>query len=287
MMTPTRRQMIAGATALAAFPTAALAQKKSALERIRDETGGRLGLAVYDSGTGRRYFDGAEARFAMCSTFKVPLAAAVLARADRGEIDLSREIRFSEADLLDHAPVVKANLAKGALPIETLLQAAVEVSDNSAANLVFGQISGPRGLTKFIRSTGDILTRSDRDEPTLNIVRNGEVRDTTTPQAMLWLLNALLLGETLSPASRAKLTGWMEASPTGKERLRAGLPKSWRVGDKTGTSGEGYVNDVAIAVPPGRKPILITCYIDAPMLPLAQANAAHAKVGELIGLLFA
>ncbi len=286
-MTPTRRQMIAGATALAAFPTAALAQKKSALERIRDETGGRLGLAVYDSGTGRRYFDGAEARFAMCSTFKVPLAAAVLARADRGEIDLSREIRFSEADLLDHAPVVKANLAKGALPIETLLQAAVEVSDNSAANLVFGQISGPRGLTKFIRSTGDILTRSDRDEPTLNIVRNGEVRDTTTPQAMLWLLNALLLGETLSPASRAKLTGWMEASPTGKERLRAGLPKSWRVGDKTGTSGEGYVNDVAIAVPPGRKPILITCYIDAPMLPLAQANAAHAKVGELIGLLFA
>ncbi|MCW4463745.1 class A beta-lactamase [Sphingomonas sp. BT-65] len=287
MMTPTRRDMIAGAAALAAFPATALAQKKSALERIREETGGRLGLAVYDSGTGRRFFDGAEARYAMCSTFKVPLAAAVLARADRGEIDLAREIRFSEADVLSHAPVVKANLAKGALPIETLLQAAVEVSDNSAANLVFGQISGPRGLTKFIRSTGDVITRSDRDEPTLNIVRNGEVRDTTTPQAMLWLLNALLLGETLSPASRTKLIGWMEASPTGKERLRAGLPKSWRVGDKTGTSGEGYVNDVAIAVPPGRKPILITCYMDAPMLPLAQANAAHVKVGELVGLLFA
>lgn len=287
MMTPTRRHLIAGAAALAAFPATTLAQKKSALDRIREETGGRIGLAIYDSGTGRRFFDGAEARFAMCSTFKVPLAAAVLARADRGEIDLSREIRFSEADLLDHAPVVKANLAKGALPIETLLQAAVEVSDNSAANLVFGQVSGPRGLTKFIRATGDILTRSDRDEPTLNIVRNGEVRDTTTPQAMLWLLNALLLGETLSPESRAKLIGWMEASPTGKERLRAGLPKTWRVGDKTGTSGEGYVNDVAIAVPPGRKPILITCYMDAPMLPLAQANAAHARIGELIGLLFA
>ena len=200
MMISNRRHLIAGAAALAAFPATALAQKKSALDRIRDEAGGRLGLAVYDSGTGRRYFDGAEARFAMCSTFKVPLAAAVLARADRGEIDLKREIRFSEADLLDYAPVVKANLAKGALPIETLLEAAVVMSDNSAANLVFGQISGPRGLTAFIRSAGDALTRSDRDEPTLNNVRNGEVRDTTTPQAMLWLLNALLLGEALSPA---------------------------------------------------------------------------------------
>lgn len=286
-MISNRRHLIAGAAALAAFPATALAQKKSALDRIRDEAGGRLGLAVYDSGTGRRYFDGAEARFAMCSTFKVPLAAAVLARADRGEIDLKREIRFSEADLLDYAPVVKANLAKGALPIETLIEAAVVMSDNSAANLVFGQISGPRGLTAFIRSAGDALTRSDRDEPTLNNVRNGEVRDTTTPQAMLWLLNALLLGEALSPASRAKLIGWMEASPTGKERLRAGLPKTWRVGDKTGTSGEGYVNDVAIATPPGRKPILITCYMDAPMLPAAKANALHARVGELVGLLFA
>jgi beta-lactamase class A len=281
-----RRSVLGGAAALAAMPSAVLAQKKSAFDRIRDEIGGRLGLAVYDSGTGRRFFDGAEARFAMCSTFKVPLAAAVLARADRGEIDLSREIRFSEADLLDYAPVVKANLSRGALPIEALLEAAVTMSDNSAANLVFGQISGPRGLTQFIRSTGDTLTRSDRDEPTLNNVRNGEVRDTTTPQAMLWLLNALLLGETLSPAARAKLTGWMEASPTGKDRLRAGLPKSWRVGDKTGTSGEGYVHDVAIATPPGRKPILITCYMDAPMLPAAKANAAHAKVSELVGLLF-
>lgn len=286
-MNPNRRELIASAAALAAFPASALAQqKKSVMDRIREETGGRLGIAVYDSGTGRRFFDGAEARFAMCSTFKVPLAAAVLARVDRGEIDLLREIRFSEADLLDHAPVVRANLSRGALSIGTLLEAAVVMSDNSAANLVFGQISGPRGLTQFIRSAGDAITRSDRDEPTLNQVRNGEVRDTTTPQAMLWLLNALLLGEALSPASRARLIGWMEASTTGKDRLRAGLPKTWRVGDKTGTSGEGYVNDIAIATPPGRKPILITCYLDAPMLPLAQANAAHAKVGELVGLLF-
>jgi beta-lactamase class A len=284
MMT-NRRQIIAGAAAFAALP--AFAQKKGPLARLRVETGGRLGLAVYDSGSGRRYLDGAEARFAMCSTFKLPLAAAVLALADRGKLDLKREIRFGAADVLEYAPVVKANLAKGALPIETLLEAAVVMSDNSAANLVFGQIAGPRGLTKFIRDAGDAVTRSDRDEPELNRVRGDDVRDTTTPQAMLWLMNRLLLGDVLSPASRAKLIGWMEASPTGKERLRAGLPKSWQVGDKTGTSGEGYFNDIAIATPPGRKPILIACYLDAPGLDLAKANATHAQVGQLVGALFA
>ncbi|MFL9842568.1 class A beta-lactamase [Sphingomonas sp. ST-64] len=284
-LTTNRRTLIAGGAALASLP--AFAQGKGPFDRIRAETGGRLGLAVYDTGSGRRYFDGAEARFAMCSTFKVPLVAAVLARVDRGELDLAREIRFSEADLLDYAPLVKANLAKGALSIEALCEAAVVMSDNSAANLLFGQVAGARGLTKFIREAGDAITRSDRYEPELNNVRNGEVRDTTTPEAMLWLMNRLLLGDVLSPASRAKLIGWMEASPTGKDRLRAGLPKSWRVGDKTGTSGEGYFNTIAIATPPGRKPILITCYLDAPGLDSAKANAAHAKVGELIGLLFA
>ncbi len=283
---PNRRTLIAGAAALAAMPATALAQVKGPFDRIREETGGRLGVAVYDSDTGRRFFDGAEARVAMCSTFKVPLAAAVLARADRGEIDLAREIRFSAADLLDYAPVVRANIARGALSIEALLEAAVTMSDNSAANLVFGQIGGPRGLTRFIRDAGDLVTRSDRDEPTLNIVRGGEVRDTTTPQAMLWLMHNLLLGEVLSASSRAKLIGWMAASPTGKDRLRAGLPKSWQVGDKTGTSGEGWFNDIAIATPPGRKPILIACYLDAPGLEAARANAAHAQVGALIGALF-
>lgn len=280
-----RRQLVAAAAAVAAFPAGA--QKKGLLARIREETGGRIGLAAFDTGTGRRYLDGAEARFAMCSTFKVPLAAAVLAAADRGRVDLKREIRFSQADLLDYAPVVKANLAKGAMTIDSLLEAAVVMSDNSAANLVFGQVGGPRGLTKFFRESGDAISRSDRDEPELNRVRDGDLRDTTTPQAMLWLTNRLLLGDVLSPASRAKLIGWMEASPTGKDRLRAGLPNNWRVGDKTGTSGEGYFNDIAIASPPGRKPILIACYLDAPGLDGAKANAIHAQVGKLIGALFA
>ncbi len=285
----TRRMMLAGAGALAlvGFGRRAEAQAGGALATIARDTGGRLGVFAYDSGTGRRIGLDADARYALCSTFKAPLAAATLARVDAGQFDLARKVKFGEADLLDYAPVVRENLAAGALSIERLCQAAVELSDNSAANLLLPQLGGPQGLTRYLRSIGDPITRLDRDEPTLNVVRGGDLRDTTTPTAMAMTLRTLLFGDALTPQSRALLMRWMEASTTGRERLRGGLPGDWRTGDKTGTSGEGYFNDIAFTVPPGRKPILIASYLDSPGLDGEKANAAHARVGELVGRLFA
>lgn len=282
----TRRTLIASGAAALLLPNIARAQ--DALTRLRTESGGRLGLAVFDTGTGRRLMLDPTGRYAMCSTFKMPLAAAVLARVDKGELRLDQVVRFGEGDLLAHAPVVRANLAAGQLTLEKLCEAAVTVSDNAAANLLMPQVGGPRGLTRFFRESGDAVTRSDRVEPQLNIVRGGDERDTTTPLAMIGLMEALLVKDALTPASRARLIGWMRASTTGTARLRAGLPRGWDAGDKTGSSGEGYVNDIAIATPPGgRKPILIAAYLDAPGLPLDAANAIHARIGGIVGQLFA
>ena len=281
----TRRSLIAAGAAL--MPGAALAQT-NALGALAASTGGRLGLAVYDTGTGRRLHLDPTGRYSLCSTVKLPLVAAILKRVDAGELSLAQMVRFGAADLLDHAPVARAAVAAGQLSLERLCAAAVVDSDNTAANLLFPQIGGPRGLTRFLRECGDGVTRSDRDEPTLNAVRGGEQRDTTTPAAMIGLMEALLVGDTvLSAASRARLIGWMAQSTTGGRRLRAGLPQGWRAGDKTGTSGEGYVNDVAIVTPPGRRPILIAAYLDAPGLAAERAEAAHARLGALIGQLFA
>jgi beta-lactamase class A len=256
-------------------------------DAIVADTGGRLGLAVHDTGTGRRLGVNIGERFALCSTFKAPLAAAILARADQRQIDLARPIRFSAADLLEHAPAVRAALPAGQLSVEALCAAAVTLSDNSAANLLLPQLGGPAGLTRFFREQGDRFTRLDREEPALNNVREGEVRDTTTPQAMVALLERIFTGNTLSAASRQKLLSWMVESRTGLKRLRAGLPTDWVVGDKTGTSGEGYFNDIAVATPPGRKPVFIACYLDAPGLDPERADAAHSRIGSLIAALFA
>ena len=125
---------------------------------------------------------------------------------------------------------------------------------------MLASFGGPAGLTAYARSLGDRATRLDRIETELNEAKPGDPRDTTTPVAMLGTMQRLLIEDALSASSRDRLIGWLLASKTGARRLRAGLPADWRVGDKTGTGNNGTANDIAIALPPGRPPILIAAY---------------------------
>lgn len=279
--------LAAGVSAAAARPVrAAAAPNPFAL--IQNGIGGLVGVAAVDTATGRLVGHWPDMRFALCSTFKWLLAARALALADAGELALDEMLAFGAADLLEHAPAVKANVARGRMPVADLCKAMVEVSDNTAANLVLARTGGPPGFTAFCRSFGDAVTRLDRTEPALNTNFNGDPRDTTTPRAMAEALRRVLAGDVLAPASRARLIGWMVASDTGRARLRAGLPAGWTAGDKTGTGARGAVNDVAIAWPPGRPPVVIAAYLsgahaDAPALEAAHAEIARTAV-RLLGL---
>ena len=281
----TRRVAIASGLAAAAYaPATFSAPADPRLEAIEQTlVGGRLGVAAVNTANGVLLQSRGEERFAMCSTFKWILAADILARVQSGALRLGAQIHYTQADLLEYAPVTRANVARGWMTIEALCAAAVEQSDNTAANLLLAQIGGPAGLTTFVRAHGDRVTRFDRTEPELNIVVAGDVRDTSTPDAMVGDMQRLLLSDAaLTQGSRAKLIDWLTQSQTGADRLRAGLPAAWRVGDKTGTSGHGAANDLAIVWPPNRAPILIACFVDAPAADDRIRNAAHAAVARLV-----
>jgi beta-lactamase class A len=249
--------------------------------------GGRLGFAALNTGTGRVLTYRPDERFALCSTFKVALAAAWLARVDRGRASLQQQISFNEADLTDYAPVIRANLGPGRLPLERLCAAVVEVSDNAAANLLLKPLGGPRGFTRILRTWGDPVTRLDRYEELLGTNIQGDRRDTTTPRAMLGLMQRLLLGSALTAQSRGRLIGWMKEATTGLQRLRAGLPSTWQVGDKTGNGLNGAANDLAIAWPVRGSPILIASYMSGGSASRLQRDAGHAALGRLVAQLFA
>lgn len=281
----TRRGLLGLALGAALAPPAEAARGVSALRAIHKRVGGRLGVHVLDSQSGRRLALDDKSRYAMASTFKLPLAASLLWQVDRGAFPLTQALPVDKDDLLPNSPILKAAVDKGVteLAVRDLCGAAVAYSDNAAANILLKAMGGPEAFTQFMRSIGDETTRLDRIELDLNSNLPGDERDTTTPHAMVESLLRIFTQGVLSLGSRALLIDWMVSARTGLDRVRAGLPKSWQSGDKTGTGQNGAVNDLVLTWPPNRRPIIIAVYMSESTLDTPQLAAAHAEIGEIVG----
>jgi len=279
-----RRALISLCIAAACARPAQAASAQRALKEIHERIGGRLGVHVLDSQSGKRIAHRDDERFAMASTFKLPLAASLLWQVDRGAFPLTRAMAIDKSNLLPNSPVVEAKIKEGVteLNISELCAAVVVHSDNAAANVLLSGLGGPPAFTQFMRSLGDKVTRLDRMEPALNSNVTGDERDTTTPRAMVDSLLQIFTQNVLSLTSRAMLIDWLAAARTGIDRVRAGLPKSWPAGDKTGTGANGAVNDLCIVYPPGRRPIFVAVYMSESQLDVKILNAAHAQIGALV-----
>jgi len=289
LLVPTRRVFL-GTAATAGlglmFAGKAMAKADDAFAALEKQSGGRLGVAAVDKASGTRLAYRADERFAMCSTFKLLAAAAVLARVDKGELKLDKSIPYGKADLLSYAPVTKEHVAEGHMTLGDLCAAAVGVSDNTAANLILKEIGGPAGWTAYARALGDTTSRLDRTEPELNIAVAGDARDTTTPAAMLGNLDALLIGDALKGASRKQLEDWMLAGTVTGPLIKAGVPKTWQVADKSGSGANGTRNDIGVLYRPNTAPILVAIYTTGSPLDLKGQNKVIADAAALIAARF-
>jgi beta-lactamase class A len=210
------------------FFAPALQAADPAIAEIERRYGGRVGVFAVDTGSERTFAHRADQRFLMCSTFKGLLAAHVLARVDAGQESLTRLVSYTEKDLVFTSPVTKAGIGQGALSVETLCQAMMEASDNTAVVLLMRNVGGPEGLTRFVRSLDDTITRIDRFEPESN--QSNAVLDTTTPQAIVGSVRKILLGDVLSGKSRQLLEGWIIAAKPGLKPAARGARPSARGG---------------------------------------------------------
>ena len=284
-----RRQWITSLAGLLASPLALGARVEDVgdgLRALEGRAGGRLGACLLDTGTQRVVGHRLDERFAMCSTFKLLLAAVVLREADAGRLSLDEKLPYGKADLIPTSPVTSQHVAEGAMSLRALIQAAQETSDNTAANLVMARLGGPARFTALLRAAGDETTRLDRLEPIMNLVPPGDPRDTTSPRAMATSVARFVVGDALRTSAREQLAGWMVATKTGGRRVRAGLPPEWRAGDKTGTLvGGGAItdkyNDVAVAWPPGRPPLVVAAYYDTGSATQAMSDAPEAVLADV------
>jgi beta-lactamase class A len=271
-------QLIAGTALAGCSPTvqqvparASLSAAPSTLAELERRAGGKLGVNFLVPSTGATFSHRGGERFGMASSFKLALAAVILKEADQGRLSLATTLPIAQADILGNSPMVEENLSKGVMTIQALAEAAQRTSDNAATNILLRHIGGPAVFTDKLRELGDAITRLDRYEPEMMRVAPGDPRDTTTPDAMSATIGKMLLTDWLSPTSNALLVDWMVATRTGLKRIRAGLPQSWKTGDKTGTGmgeAEGTpdrYNDIAVTWPTSGPPMIISAYYESPV----------------------
>lgn len=253
----------------------------SRMQALERSLHGTIGVSVLNTTNGKRLQYNGNRRFAMCSTYKWLLVAAVLYKSEKVAGLLNRKLDYQARDIVPgYSPMTRKHLAQG-MTVAELSQAAV-LSDNAAANLLLEQVIGsPSKLNVFVRQTGDHRFRLDRIEPAVNTAIPGDARDTTTPNAMTEDLTKIVLGDVLAKPQRAKLQSWLKANNTGDARIRAAAPQTWIIGDKTGTCAYGTTNDVGVIWPPHCSPIVISVFFTQSQKNAKPRDEVVAKIARL------
>lgn len=229
---------------------------EAALEQLEAEYAVDIGVVAIDTRDDVRFSFNGDERFGFASTIKLFVAAQFLRAVpadQRGERAFWTAV---DVEAAGYSPVTEQHIDDG-LTYAELAEAAVRQSDNTATNLVLERIGGPAALDAALAEIGDETTSVVNREPALNRIEPGSTDDTTTAAAFTASLAEVVVGDVLSDDDRATLFDWMIGNATGDALIRAGAPEGWVVADKSGGAG-GMRNDIAIVLPPGRDPIVIS-----------------------------
>lgn len=229
------------------------------LKELENSVGGRIGISAINLENNTRLEYRSDERFPLCSTAKLMVVSAILKQSINNTAFLQQKILYRKQDITTYSPVTEKHIKDG-MTISELCAAAITQTDNTAMNLLMKNLGGPSAVTAFARSIGDNTFRLDRWETQLNSAIPGDLRDTSTPTAMEKSLQQLTIGNALPLSQQKQLQTWLKNSVTGNSRIRAGVPKDWIVGDKTGGGEYGTTNDIGIIWPPKSAPIIVAIY---------------------------
>ncbi|HZF43066.1 MAG TPA: serine hydrolase [Sphingomonadaceae bacterium] len=223
----------------ASSPKLQLAEQR--LAAMVTENPGEFGIAAMDMSTGRSIGFNAALPFPMASTMKIAVAAAYLAEVDAGRRSLGDTIAGTSA--------------------VALMDAMITRSDNRATDLLLATLGGPGQVDRWLRVQGLANIRVDRTIAQLLSARRDlrDIRDSSTPTAMLGLLRVIDTGTALRPGSRALLLDMMRRCRTGSNRIRGILPPGATVQHKTGTLS-GYTGDVGFLTSPSGQRIAVAFF---------------------------
>jgi beta-lactamase class A len=309
--------LFVAATLCAADPALEILEREIA--RVSRISGGVVGAAALHLESGRRVSMRGVERFPMASTYKVPIAVQLLTRVDRGEERLDRMVELQPADLHPGSGTLNDLFNKPgvALSLRNLLELMLLISDNSATDVVLRAAGGGEAVTARMRALGIDGIRVDR--PTALLIADSagarlppesewspesfrkamravteherraavqqfyrDPRDTSTPDAMVALLQRIHKRDLLKPDTAALLVDILRRCRTGEARLKGILPAGTEVAHKTGTLA-GSASDVGImTLPDNAGHVAIAVFVKASDQPPAARERAIAEVSRAV-----
>jgi beta-lactamase class A len=289
------------------------------ITRAAKSAGGTLGVSALHIESGCRIALNANERFPMASTYKVPIAVQLLSRVDQGEVTLDQMVELRPSDLHPGSGKLTTLLSKPgvALSVRNLLELMLLFSDNSAADVLLRLAGGPEAVTARMKTLG--ISDMEINRPTVNLIADCsgytlppesewtpeffkklsnattpesrkttaakfemDLRDTSTPEAMVMLLERIYRGDLLKPESGALLLDIMERCQTGAARLKGILPPETVVAHKTGTI-DGTTNDVGIiTLPDDAGHVAIAVFVKSSERGIPDRERAIAQIARAV-----
>ncbi|WP_220777150.1 class A beta-lactamase, partial [Shewanella hafniensis] len=246
-----------------------------------ERQGWNIGVSVIENSSNNVYSINGDERFSTNSTIKALACAIVLSEVDKNAVSLDDAMMINEQDVVSHSPVMKEFIGKK-VTLADACKATMTYSDNTAANFAIKKSGGPEGITSFLRSMGDDITRADRYEPDLNTNLEGDLRDTSTANAMAANFNKLLLGNILSTQSKEQLKDWMMGNKVADNMLRLVLPTGWEIADSTGANSYGARGIISMVWSESQQPLIISIYIKKENTAIEEREKVISEIGRVI-----
>ncbi len=249
-------------SALICLSVATLSSKVASaneFDQLEKENSTTVGVYGINTESGEEINHHSDERFGYASTFKA-IASGVLLN-NYTEKELNKKIQIQQKDIVAYSPVTEKYVGKQ-MSLKALIEAAMLKSDNTANNYIIGEIGGISSFKAALQQLGDHVSDPQRLEPKLNDYEPTSTADTTTPRAAAHTLNELLTSHQMNTKNLKLLKRVMIENETGDQLIKAGVPKHYLVGDKSGQATTYATrNDIAFIYPKkDDKPIILAVY---------------------------
>ncbi len=227
------------------------------LKKLEHQYGTTVGLYALDTANGGAISYNADKRFPFQSTFKLIAVSALLYQDAKTPL-LDKKVLVKKEDIVPWSPITVKYIGKK-VSFSELARGAIAYSDNAGVNIIIRELGGLSKINQFAKLLSNYSFNLNHYESNLNSQPNDQ-SDSSTPKDMGQSVKTLLLGNVLTKVNKELLKKWHKDNTTGNYRIRAGVPISFTVADKTGSGGYGIANDIGMAWSPYCMPIVLAIY---------------------------